>query len=399
MTTNLSGNKGSQFEELLRAYFLRAGFFVVRGVPVKFDDVDATDIDLWLYERPLGTARRRQVVDAKFKQRPKAVERLLWTKGLVEVLNIDGGYVATTDRRQVLRPVSRRLGLALIDGSDLDRIQNSNKVSFSDRISEEELHHLLKEVDRARRGRDIYDSYMHIKTSIADHFGPDLLNRSLEFFSDMCQVCVTAHPASKTARAVGRLSYFGASMVAVSLDFLSIQQPFGSVDDRKRIFSEAIRVGSIGAKLEVATALIRRYAENGSAIAAIVEERVRSDMDAIPAEIIADHAIRIVGNAQLFQIARTLEHSAFMHQSPPFDHLDVLARGFVGTLLDFSGIDRASFACAWGTADSEVDSKAGTLSECQSPCERGVRAESVESASDHVRSTEALQSRLFERES
>ena len=88
MTTNTekTGQKGFRLEEVLRGYFLQAGYFVIRSVPFRIDGNDLTDIDLWLYERPTGSARRRQIVDAKSKSRPKTVERLLWTKGLAEAL-------------------------------------------------------------------------------------------------------------------------------------------------------------------------------------------------------------------------------------------------------------------------------------------------------------------------
>jgi hypothetical protein len=88
MAQGAHGDKGYQLEELLRAYFLRAGFFVVRGVPFQHAGDDLTDIDLWLYERPTGSSRRRQIVDAKSKTKPKAVERLLWTKGLAQLLDV-----------------------------------------------------------------------------------------------------------------------------------------------------------------------------------------------------------------------------------------------------------------------------------------------------------------------
>ena len=104
-----SNQKGIVLEELLRAYFLRAGFFVIRGVPISFEGDDLTDVDLWLYERPTGTTRRVQIVDIKYKQRPKAVERLLWTRGLVDALDVDGAYVATTDKRKNLRKVAKKL--------------------------------------------------------------------------------------------------------------------------------------------------------------------------------------------------------------------------------------------------------------------------------------------------
>jgi hypothetical protein len=96
MTDTTQGAKGAVLEEVLRAYFLRAGFFVVRGVPFRFADEDLTDVDLWLYERPTGASRRVQICDVKYKQRPKAVERIFWTSGLAGALEVDGAYVATT---------------------------------------------------------------------------------------------------------------------------------------------------------------------------------------------------------------------------------------------------------------------------------------------------------------
>src|SRR5262245_57765720 len=113
------GDKGFRLEELLRAYFLRAGFFAVRGVPFQHAGDDLTDIDLWLYERPTGSSRRRQIVDAKSRTRPKAVDRLLWTKGLAQLLDVDGAYVATTDSRSILRGISRKLGINVLDGADI----------------------------------------------------------------------------------------------------------------------------------------------------------------------------------------------------------------------------------------------------------------------------------------
>ena len=73
MTVRAKGSKGYDLEEMLRAYFLRAGFYVARGVPLQHAGDDLTDVDLWLYERPTGSSRRRQIVDAKSKNKPKAV--------------------------------------------------------------------------------------------------------------------------------------------------------------------------------------------------------------------------------------------------------------------------------------------------------------------------------------
>ena len=131
--------KGAALEEVLRAYFLRAGFFVIRGVPFRFADDDLTDVDLWLYERPTGTSRRVQICDIKYKQRPKAIERIFWTRGLADALDVDGAYIATTDKRKNIREIANKLDLQLIDGADIQRIQGSHAVLFPNRIDDERL--------------------------------------------------------------------------------------------------------------------------------------------------------------------------------------------------------------------------------------------------------------------
>ena len=50
-------SKGPKMEELLRSYFLKAGYYVVRGVPFVYEGFDVTDIDLWLYSRTSSVSR------------------------------------------------------------------------------------------------------------------------------------------------------------------------------------------------------------------------------------------------------------------------------------------------------------------------------------------------------
>jgi len=125
-----SGQNGYALEELLRAYFLRTGFFVVRGVPLTYQGEDLTDVDLLLYESTRAGTRRVQIVDIKYKQKPKAVERMFWTRGLLETLGVDGAYVATTDSRAALRRIAERLELMIIDGKDLQRIREQPDIAY-----------------------------------------------------------------------------------------------------------------------------------------------------------------------------------------------------------------------------------------------------------------------------
>ena len=74
--------KGPRMEELLRSYFIKAGYYVARGVPFIYEGFDVTDIDLWLYSRTSSVSREITLVDAKNKKTPQAIERIFWVQGL-----------------------------------------------------------------------------------------------------------------------------------------------------------------------------------------------------------------------------------------------------------------------------------------------------------------------------
>ena len=357
-----SGEKGYRLEELLRAYFLRAGFFVVRGVPFQHAGEDLTDIDLWLYEKPTGTSRRRQIVDAKSKTKPKAVERLLWTKGLVQLLGVDGGYVATTNSRVALRSIAKKLAMGVLDGGDISRLNKSEKIAFPDRISEEALLEKFTALDKARRTKEVQKSYHDVKHSLIENFGTGTLNRSLELFGLLARELTSVHPDSEAADAFLRLAYFSAAIAALSMDFVALDLSFRGADERRNALINAIRVGNIDEaagleKVRVAVALLRSYAPNGDAVAATVESAMQRDMKSIPAEIVADYVVKLPKMDILFQIARNLEHGCFMQSVPSFDALGVDEKSFIGALLDFCGISRARFVSSWSGKKTKGDAR------------------------------------------
>ncbi len=371
MTNKKTGQKGRKLEELLRGYFLRAGFFVIRSVPLRLDGEDLTDIDLWLYERPTGTSRRRQIVDAKTRTKPKTVERLFWTKGLSEALNMDGAYVATPDSRPAIRRIARKLGLSIFDGSDLRRIEASDKVRMPERLTDEELRELVRSVDKERRSKEFTTQFLDVKASVVDNFSARTIVRALEATSYFASAAVSAYPNSPTAMLAGRLSYLSASLVAVGLDAIGVDAAFSSAEERRTIFINAIRYGNTDRvegleKLRVATALVRKYVENGSAIAQMIEEKFSKELNEIPAEIIADQLVRMGPNETLFTVARELERASHLKACPSFDHLDTTAKAFLGALLDYCSIERTKFATAWKTCNLE-HSESGIVAEGTTP--------------------------------
>ena len=344
--------KGAAVEEVLRSFFLRFGFFVVRSVPLSFKSDDITDVDIWLYGKSAGGSRRVLVCDAKGKQRPRAVERIFWTKGLKDFLNADGAYVATTDKRHNLREIARRLGVQLLDGNDLQRIKRNKSLLYTDRLSDEELVNHLKAADDSLRGRALQDTRDGILGSLSEGFGTRSACRALELFASAASSAVSFHPNSDSARSAGRLSYLAAAIVCVSLDYVSKETVVQTPEDRRRRVLDTVRLGrlrdDVGQQaLEMAFLLISKYAPGGRDTAKAVELKLAGELDQIPAEIVADQVARLVNQGDLFAVARDLEMSSYSREVPTFDCMQLSTRALLGAFLDYSGVQRERFSQAW----------------------------------------------------
>ncbi len=369
-------NKGAVLEEVLRAFFLRAGFFVIRGVPFRFADEDLTDVDLWLYERPTGTARRIQICDIKYKQRPKAVERIFWTSGLADALDVDGAYVATTDKRKSLRSVAKKLNLQLIDGTDIQRILASQSAMYPDRISDEQLIQELKLVDKELRNKGLQEARLDILSALSEGFGAPSAVRTLEGFSRLASAAVSYHPGSLASRAAGRLAYLAAAIACESLDYVSIGAAFRPLDERRELILNAVRFGALSdadgqQRVKLALALVEKFAPAGKATATAVETALKRDFDRIPAEIVADQAFRLLKGDQLFTTGRELEMASYHVSLPTFDQLSVPTKSMLGALLDYADIDREQFAHAWevgvGSAAQKIVTEVAAKDSAQQP--------------------------------
>jgi hypothetical protein len=353
-----TGQKGLRTEELIRAYFIRAGFFVVRGVKLRIAEDDLTDIDAWLYERSATLARRRMVIDIKDRRVPQAAERLFVVKGLAESIGIEGAGVVTTDTRPSLRDLARKNGVLWIDGADLQRLKNSPDVLDTNRISEEQLAGEIQAVDTRRRSRILRDCLDNAKSAVADRFGASCANTALEATRTFAQEAVAAHPDSPAARLAGRLAFFTASLAAASIDFASAETALRPTPERVRHLTAAIRYGadaeSTFAHLRWSEAAIREYVPNGTGIAQVVHDRFMSDFASVPAEGLAEIAARLSRTNALFCIARHLEGAAYSAYPPTFDELTAEAKGFFGAVLDFLEVGRSAFAKSWAPRKDEI---------------------------------------------
>ena len=358
--------KGHSLEEILRAYFAKAGFFVIRGVPFRFEGENLTDIDLWLYERANGTTRRVQIVDIKYRQKPKAAERLFWTSGIAKALGVDGAVVATTDKRASLRKLAKKLEISLIDGNDLQRIKTSSHLKLDHRLSDEEFLAALRSVDRSRRSRALTSLREDLLKSILEGFGPASAVRSLACFTKLCQLTVESHPNSEAAQFSGRLAYLTAAIACESLDLISMEAAFRTLEEKYELLVNAIRYGATDRNeglrnVNLALELIRQYSPAAN-VSNAVDSAVHKDLDRIPAEIIAEQSSRIIQTSDLFEVGRQLERACYSRAAPNFDALETDARSFVGAALDFASVRRAEFASSWLT-DQSLSPHADVLSD------------------------------------
>lgn len=350
-STKKTGKKGFETEELVRSYFLGAGFFVVRGVRLKNGGDELTDIDLWLYERSATLARRRIIIDIKDNDQPKAAERLFFVKGLAEVIQVEATGIVTSDTRRSLRELARKHNVLWIDNADLQRLKTSEKLLLSSRISDEELYKMIADVDSSRSSKVIRDSFSAIKSSVADRFGPSCANAALDGVQNFANRAIEAHPRSSAAQLFCRLTYLCAAIAGAALDFTSGEIGLRPHADRLAYFTKAIRFGEDAQgtedKLRWAEAVIRDFAPNGAGTAEAMRTRFLSALQSVPAESLADVVAKMANTDRLFRSARDLECAAYAKEQMGFDALSIDAKSLLGAILDFAGVDRSLFASSW----------------------------------------------------
>ena len=167
---------------------------------------------------------------------------------------------------------------------------------------------------------------------------------------------VESHPNSEAAQFSGRLAYLAAAIACASLDLISMEAAFRTLEEKYELLVNAIRYGATDRNeglrnVNLALELIRQYSPAAN-VSNAVDSAVHKDLDRIPAEIIAEQSSRIIQTSDLFEVGRQLEHACYSRAAPNFDALETDARSFVGAALDFASVRRAEFASSWLTDQS-----------------------------------------------
>jgi hypothetical protein len=333
---------GAQMEELLRAYFLAAGYFVVRGVkPVTNAEV-ITDLDLWLYLKPSPIGRERVNVDAKYKDRPKALERIVWAKGAQTILGLERCIVATTDKRPIVKEFGSRSGVLVLDGHFVARL-NQQKGLQRDRIVEEDLIRLVdpRTDPSATEWRKRLNDARSRLVGRLDYGGCNL------WLDDVCYFLNQSNTSNHRAVAV-RLAYVTLAYFLIGLDYSTWSLAFEDGDARRRAIDAGLRYGDAGReyvanRLRMAVELIEQYTPESKALGAVVRRRVLEEIERMPVGALAGVLSKAEISHDLFSLACELETAAYRTNLVEPGTLSVKAQACLGAVLDFADIDRTEF--------------------------------------------------------
>lgn len=344
MAKTAGTNKGHTMEEVLRSYFRRAGYYVVRGVHFVYEGFEVTDIDLWLYSRSSPAAREIVIVDCKNRRTPQAIERIFWTHGLKHAVNATSAVVATTDKRKEVKDFGQKMGILVLDGGFLARLEKSDGVD-PQRLTEEEFIHQLSRHPLGRFDGDWSFRLRSSKSLLSQGLNFDNLNIWLthaHYFAEQSFVRQTTKPICL------RCFYLLCSFIAIAIDYILKEFSFAEQHDRERMIREGFTYGSRGAAgmkklVDVTMRLVEEYADAGNAIANQVKNAIEHQLSELPTNILSEYFAKGEVGRQLFPISLELENLAMQkdfksHQTATFE-----LRAFTACLLDYWGIDRASF--------------------------------------------------------
>lgn len=337
--------KGSKLEELLRSYFLKAGYYVVRGVPFKYEGFDVTDIDLWLYNRTSSVSREVALVDVKNKKTPQAIERIFWVQGLRIATRATNAIVATTEKRQEVKDFGRQLGVLVLDGNFVGKLSISDNPNAT-RLSDEDFFSKINEYPLSKLDGDWLGRIKLSKSLLSQSLSFNSCNEWLEqgrFFSEQ-SITNGSHREISL-----RCLYLICSFIAVALDYCMKELSFYEQFERSALIKDGFTYGSRGNSglkkvLNVAMGLVEEHAHNGPAISRQVRKSVEKQLDQLNTSILADFFSKNDVARMLFPVAKEFEQLAMARKFSSHSTASTELRSMLFCLLDYWGINRMMFS-------------------------------------------------------
>ncbi|ELA9308254.1 hypothetical protein OTK59_02190 [Vibrio natriegens] len=332
--------KGELAEEKLRLYFLSLGYFVVRSVNASYKGFDVTDVDLFLYSRPSPISRERTNVDVKMKQRPQALERVFWTKGLRDVLGLEKCVVATTDKRSHIGEFGAKNDVLVLDGNFMNKLDSSERYSI-ERLNEEEFILQLENYSVGELGGNWKKDYEEAKSNILSKLNFDGVNYLLNNIHNILEEICAGHTHETCYRAL----YIYVSFFLINLDYSIKNFSYKDQRDRVKLISNGIRFGEMGQKkseeiIAMSSALMKSFMSKEDYDIGAIENEVLNQFMSIPSDGLAEFLGSTKSMLRLFPIAIELEKQAFSKNIMQPSAMPTELQSIIGLLCDFYSLDR-----------------------------------------------------------
>lgn len=339
--------KGAMLEEALRAYFIKAGYFVVRGVPFTYEGFDVTDIDCWLYGRASSVSREIAIVDIKNKRTPQAIERIFWCAGLQRAIGANRAIVATTDKRQEVKDFGRESNVLVLDGTFLGKLENKD-AHLEQRLSDEEFVAVIGE-NPLDKFEGNWKARMRKNKGLLAR-GPSF-DTCIEWLAEGRYFVEQATTRQTQANKALRCLYLLCAFIAIGVDYELRDLSFTESAERSKLIAEGFTYGSKGRTglkklVDLSIGLVSAYANEGRAIATQVKSKIENSLDEIPTSILGDYFSRRDVLGSLFQTASEFESLAMARHFKHHGSASTEVRAFLGSLLDYWGIDRTHLSIA-----------------------------------------------------
>ncbi len=335
-----AGAKGFAAEEALRSYFRSIGYFVVRGIPLNYKKYDVTDVDLWLYVKATSLAAERGCVDVKRRRTPQAMERVLWTKGLKEVLGVDRAIVVTSDNRPETRDFGAAHGVAILQGEFLQRVVTA--FPPSNHLTEEELFSLLKTPCIVDSDVEWRSWFRRVKAKLLDSLNFDGCNT----FLVAAKLLLDEYLATgKSSEVPVRLLYAVMAYLLICLDYTSRSCVPLDLAIRTSILTDGFRYGEAGRQRteEIVQMALQLLAEagkthlfSGDALRGEFERQVSE----YRAEVLGEHFAKTETLKNLFNVARSFEEQAYCRTLLRPHEVPSEQKAVIGLICDLLGHDR-----------------------------------------------------------
>lgn len=231
MKKNKSQRIGSTFEENVKKFFINNGYYTLRGIIYKDGKNYITDIDIWGYKNFGLYSYERIIVDCKNKKRPKIAERILWTIGLKNSLNIEKAFLAVNKQKYEFHEFAVKNNILILNS---DTIKNHNH--DNDLLSEEEFVEILKLYERV--GSNFKNYFDELKTLCVSKIDIKTLNKALYITKKiMEQHSILSNEATL------RIMLFSISVLFIILDMLYMKYKSISTEYAMLKISDGIKYG------------------------------------------------------------------------------------------------------------------------------------------------------------